>query len=57
MVDDFARECVDIEVDRSLPRARVVSVLERLAAAISLPSVTVSDNGPAFSGRMLDAWA
>jgi len=44
-------------VDRSLPGARVVRVLERLAETIGLPRVLVSDNGPAFAGRTLDAWA
>lgn len=57
IVDDFTRECVAIEVDRSLPGARVVRVLERLAATSGLPQVIVSDNGPEFSGRTLDAWA
>jgi putative transposase len=37
LVDDFSRECVAIEVDRSLPGARVVRVLERLATTIGLP--------------------
>jgi putative transposase len=45
IVDDFTRECVAIEVDRSLPGARVVRVLERLAETIGLPPVLVSDNG------------
>jgi putative transposase len=57
IVDDFTRECVAIEVDRSLPGARVVRVLDRLAETIGLPRVLVSDNGPEFAGRTLDAWA
>lgn len=57
IVDDFTRECVAIEVDRSLPGARVVRVLERLAATVGLPRVLVSDNGPEFAGRTLDVWA
>jgi putative transposase len=57
IVDDFTRECVAIEVDRSLPGARVVRVLDRLAATIGLPHVLVSDNGPEFAGRTLDVWA
>ena len=57
IVDDFTRECVAIEVDRSLPGARVVRVLERLAATVGLPQVLLSDNGPEFAGRTLDAWA
>jgi len=40
-----------------LPGARVVRVLERLAGTRGLPQVIVSDNGPEFSGRTLDAWA
>ena len=57
IVDDFTRECLAIEVDRSLPGARVVRVLERLRAAIGLPQTIVTDNGPEFAGRTLDAWA
>jgi putative transposase len=57
IVDDFTRECVAIEVDRSLPGLRVVRVLDRLAATTGLPDTLVMDNGPEFSGRALDIWA
>jgi putative transposase len=57
IVDDFTRECVAIEVDRSLPGLRVTRVLDRLAAMIGLPTSIVMDNGPEFAGRTLDAWA
>ena len=57
IVDDFTRECLAIEVDRSLPGLRVTRVLDRLAAADGLPSTIVVDNGPEFAGRTLDAWA
>jgi putative transposase len=57
IVDDFTRECVAIEVDRSLPGLRVTRVLDRLAAAVGLPHTIVVDNGPEFAGRTLDAWA
>jgi putative transposase len=57
IVDDFTRECVAIEVDRSLPGLRVARVLDRLYAAIGLPQCIVVDNGPEFAGRTLDAWA
>jgi putative transposase len=56
IVDDFTRECVAIEVDRSLPGLRVTRVLDRLAAD-GLPQTIVVDNGPEFAGRALDAWA
>ena len=57
IVDDFTRECVAIEVDRSLPGLRVTRVLDRLRAAIGLPQTIVVDNGPEFAGRTLAAWA
>jgi putative transposase len=57
IVDDYTRECVAIEVDRSLPGARVVRVLDRLAETVGLPRILVSDNGPEFAGRTLEAWA
>jgi putative transposase len=57
IVDDFSRECPAIEVDRSLPGARVVRVLERLRETHGLPKTIVVDNGPEFAGRTLDAWA
>jgi putative transposase len=57
IVDDFTRECVAIEVDRSLPSLRVARVLDHLQATIGLPQSIVVDNGPEFAGRTLDAWA
>jgi putative transposase len=57
IVDDFSRECLALEVDTSLPGLRVVRVLERLAAERGLPDAIVIDNGPEFSGKVLDAWA
>lgn len=57
IVDDYTRECVAIEVDRSLPGLRVTRVLDRLRAAVGLPQSIVLDNGPEFAGRTLEAWA
>jgi putative transposase len=57
IVDDFTRECVAIEVDRSLPGLRVTRVLDRLHGTVGLPQTIVVDNGPEFAGRTLDAWA
>jgi len=48
---------VAIEVDRSLPGARVVRVLDHLHATRGLPQRIVVDNGPEFAGRALDSWA
>src|SRR5687768_2809895 len=38
-------------------RVCVVRVLDRLADTIGLPDTVVMDNGPEFSGRVLDTWA
>jgi putative transposase len=57
IVDDFTRECIAIEVDRSQPGLRVVRVLDRRAVTVGLPNILVMDNGPEFSGRTLDTWA
>jgi putative transposase len=55
-VDDYTRECLAIEVDTSLPGARVVRVLERLVGERGRPRQIRTDNGPEFAGRALDRW-
>ena len=57
IVDDFSRECPAIEVDTSLPGARVVRVLNRLAETRGLPREVILDNGPEMIGKVLDQWA
>ena len=46
IVDDFSRECPAIEVDTSLPGARVVRVLERLAETRGCRRRSFSTTGP-----------
>lgn len=57
VVDLFTRECLAIEVDTSLPSARVVRVLDQIAERRGLPEVISVDNGPEFAGQVLDGWA
>jgi len=57
VVDEYTREALAIEVDTSLPGARVVRVLERLQEGGRVPEWVVCDNGPEFSGQVLDQWA
>lgn len=57
VVDDLTRECPAIEVAKSIPGARVVRVLERIAAERGYPERLVMDNGPELAGRALDEWA
>jgi putative transposase len=57
VVDAFTRECLAIEVDTSLPSARVVRVLDKLVWEYGLPESLRIDNGPEFISFTLDAWA
>jgi putative transposase len=57
VVDDATRECLAIEVDTSLPGARVGRVLDRIASQRGLPQRIVLDNGPECTSKALDLWA
>jgi putative transposase len=57
IVDAFTRECLAIEVDTSLPAARVVRVLDKLVWQYGLPESLRVDNGPEFISTALDRWA
>lgn len=57
VLDLFTREALAIEVDVSLPGARVVTVLERVVGERGTPDELVLDNGPELTGRALDEWA
>ena len=57
IIDDYTRECLAIEVDTSLPGARVVRVFERLAAEGRRPVHLVVDNGPEFASKAVAHWA
>lgn len=57
IIDSYSRECLAIEVDTSLPSARVIRVLERMGTERGLPQRLRVDNGPEFASQALDAWA
>jgi putative transposase len=57
VIDEWSRESLAIEVDVSLTGERVKRVLERLSNGRSLPVTVQTDNGPEFTGRVLDQWA
>jgi len=54
VIDEWSRESLAIEVDVSLTGERVKRVLERLTSGLGLPAVIQTDNGPEFTGRVLD---
>lgn len=57
VLDDFSRECLGIEVDTNLPAARVLRVLDRIAAWRGLPAKLRMDNGPELISVLLADWA
>ena len=57
LVDNFTRESLAIEVDRSIGGQRVVEVLMQRAKERSVPKTIKVDNGPEFTSKRLDQWA
>jgi len=57
VIDEWSRESLAIEVDLSLTGERVRRVLERLSNGRGLPAIIRTDNGPEFTGQVLDQWA
>ena len=57
VADTCTREALALEVDTSLPGARVVRVLQRLTRARGHPTEIALDNGPELISRVLDQWA
>jgi putative transposase len=57
IIDDFNREGLWIEVDTSIPAARVVRVLDMLALWRGYPKQLRLDNGPELISQTLADWA
>ena len=57
LMDDYNREGLTIEVDRSLPSARIIRALEQVIQWRGKPAAIRCDNGPEYiSGEMI-SWA
>jgi putative transposase len=57
VLDDFNREGLAIEVDRSLPSARVIRTLQQVIDWRGKPRVIRCDNGPEYISGTLLQWA
>lgn len=57
VIDDHNREVLAIEVDTSLPSARVTRVLDQIAEWRGLPTRLRFDNGPEFTAIAVADWA
>lgn len=56
IIDDFNREALIIEIDTSLPTARVIRVLEQLKQTRGLPLYLRVDNGTELTSQLLKEW-
>lgn len=58
IVDNYSRECLEIEVGQSLKGEDVVRVMERLRLVKGVvPKRIKVDNGSEFISKALDKWA
>lgn len=57
VLDDYNREGLGIEVDRSLPALRVIRALEQIIEWRGKPDAIRCDNGPEYISNQLMAWA
>jgi len=57
VLDDFNREGLGIEVDLSLPSARVIRSLEQIIEWRGRPAVIRCDNGPEYPSEAIRDWA
>ena len=56
VIDEYTRECLAIEVDRSFTAGDVKGVLQYLFAVRGTPDYVRSDNGPEFVAKMVRDW-
>jgi putative transposase len=56
VVDEYTRECLAIDVGRSIRSQRVIEVLSKLVSVRGAPRYLRSDNGPEFVSRAILAW-
>ena len=56
VIDEFTREALAIEVDRSIDADGVVAVLDRLALQRGAPVYVRFDNGPEFVAHAVNDW-
>ena len=57
VIDDYNREGLGIEVDLSLPAARVIRALDQIIEWRGKPAAIRCDNGPEYISQSLITWA
>jgi putative transposase len=56
VIDEYTRECLAIEVDRSFTAQDVIGILQYLFAVRGTPQYLRSDNGPEFVAQAVRCW-
>ena len=56
VVDEYTRECLSIEVERSISAKDVVATLASLFRSRGEPTFIRSDNGPEFIAKAVKRW-
>ena len=56
IVDEFTRECLTLEVDRSITSGDVIDAVMNLFCTRGVPGHIRSDNGPEFIAKALRRW-
>ena len=56
MIDEFTRECLAIDINRTIKGPDVVEVLRYLFAVRDEPEFIRSDNGPEFASNAVQKW-
>jgi putative transposase len=56
IVDEYTRECLALEVDRSITAEKVIDVLAELFRIRGVPKHIRSDNGPEFIAQAIRRW-
>ena len=56
VVDEYSRECLSIDVERSITAEDVVSTLASLFLSRGEPAFIRSDNGPEFIAKAIKEW-
>ena len=56
VVDEYSRECLSLEVERSITAKEVVKTLATLFAQRGEPAFIRSDNGPEFIAKAVKRW-
>jgi putative transposase len=56
VVDEYSRECLSIDVERSITAEDVVSTLASLFHRKSAPAFIRSDDGPEFIAKAVKRW-